>query len=145
MLCNHHATSIAVFSMHALPRSKIELLSSDFHQFSYSERLMNSKRHLKRSLCIKLEENPLSHVSLRESLLKPKIGIPNLDYCHCFCSKRLFYPKTHLKRNYYMLFHEKGSSSFSRHSLPKWIKLDYQIWTSTNFSAVNNRYVLKNM
>ena len=53
------------------------------------------------------------------SLLKPKIGKQNLNLHQCFCSKRLFYPKKHLKRNYYMLFQKDDSNSFSRHALPK--------------------------
>ena len=61
----------------------------------------------------------MSHFSFRESLLKPKIAVPNLDFCQCFCSERLFYSKRHLYGNYYMLFQENDSSSFSRHALAK--------------------------
>ena len=45
----------AVFSTHALPRPKTGLLNLDIDQFFYSERLMHSKRHLKRSLSIELK------------------------------------------------------------------------------------------
>ena len=108
-----------VFSIQVLSKSKIRLLNLDIHQFSYGKRLINSKRHLKRSLCLEFKEIPLRHFSLRESLLKLKIGIPNLDFRQCLCSKRLFYPKKHAKENYYMLFQENGSGNFLRHSLPK--------------------------
>ena len=43
---------------------------------------------------------------------KPENGVPSLDFYEYFCSKRLFYPKRHLKGNYYMLFEGKHSSSF---------------------------------
>ena len=65
--------------MQALPRPKIALLNLGIHQFSYSELLIHLKKHLKRSLFIEFKENPLNHFSLRESLPKPEIGIPNLD------------------------------------------------------------------
>ena len=84
----NHTTSINVFLMHALPRPKIGQPNLDFHQFSYSERLIHSKRHLK-CLCIEVEENRQSHLLLRESLSKPKIGLTNVDFHEIFCSKRL--------------------------------------------------------
>ena len=89
----------------------------DNHQFSNGKRLINLKRHLKKVHVSSLNE---IHFSLRETLLKPKIDIPNLDSRQCFCNKRLFYPKRHLKGNYYMLFQENDSSSFSRHALTKY-------------------------
>ena len=98
--------------MQAFPRPKIALLNLGIHQFSYDERLIHSKRHLKRNLCFEFKENPLSNISLRESLPKDETGIPNLDFHQCFCSKRLFYRKRHLKGNYYMLFEENFSSRF---------------------------------
>ena len=101
-----------VFSIQALSRPKIALLNFTIHQFSYSERLIHSKRHLKRSLCIQFKENPLSHFSMRESLPKPEICIPNLDFHQCFFSKRLLYLKRHLQGNYYMLFGENHSNRF---------------------------------
>ena len=63
-----------VFSIQGLPRPKIALLNVGIHQFSSSKRLIHSKMHLKRSLCIDFKENPLSHFSLRESLSKPFSG-----------------------------------------------------------------------
>ena len=90
-----------VFSIQTLPRPKIALLNLDIHQFSYSERLIHMKRHLKRSLFIEFKENPLSHFSFRESLPKPEIGILNLDFCQCYCGKRLFCPEWYLKGNNY--------------------------------------------
>ena len=48
------------------------------------------------------------------------IGIANLDFHQCFCSKRLFYLKRHLKRNYYICCLKKIIRvDFSRHGLPK--------------------------
>ena len=79
--------------MQAFPRPKKDLLNLGILEFSYNERLIYSKRHLKRNLCFKIKENPLIHTSLRESLPKSEAGIPNLDFHQCFCSKRLFYPK----------------------------------------------------
>ena len=103
-----------VFFKQALPRLKMKLLNLDIHQFYYSVRLIHLKRHLKISLIIELKENPLSHFSLRESLPKLEIGIPNLDFhqCSCSSSKQLFYPKWHLKGNYYILFEKNHSSRF---------------------------------
>ena len=63
-----------------LPRSKVELLNSAMHQFSYSGRTIHFKMNLKRSLCIEFKENALSHFSLGESLQKLKIGMPNLEF-----------------------------------------------------------------
>ena len=90
----------------------MSLLNLDICQFYNSERLIHSKRHLNRSLCIEFEENPLSNFSLSDSLPKPEINIPNLDCHQCFCIKRLFYSKIYLKGNYYMLFEEIHSSIF---------------------------------
>ena len=94
------------FSIQSLLRPKITLLNLVIHQFSCSERLIHSKKHLKTSLCIEFKENLMSYFALRESLPKPEIGISNLDLHQYSCSKRLFYPKGHLKGNYYMLFKE---------------------------------------
>ena len=47
-----------VFSIHALPKPKIGLLNLDIHQFSYNERLIYSKSHLKKSVCFEFKENP---------------------------------------------------------------------------------------
>ena len=76
----------AVFSIHALPWPKVELLNLDIHQFSYNERLIHSKWHLRRSLCIEFKENPMSHFLLKETLPKPKIGLPNLGFHQFFRS-----------------------------------------------------------
>ena len=100
------------FFMHVLPTPKIASLNLGIHIFSYSERPIHSKRHVKGILCIEFKENPFSYFSLRESLPKLEIGIPDLGFRQCFCSKRLFNPKRHLKGNYYMLFEEKHSSRF---------------------------------
>ena len=70
-------------------------------------------------MCIEFKGNPLNHLSLRKSLPKSEIGGPNLDFHQCFCSKRLFYPKWHLKDNYYMLFEENHLSRFFQILLPK--------------------------
>ena len=96
----------------SLPRPKIALLDLGLHKFSYSERRIHPKTHLKRKLCIEFKVNPLRHFSLRESFPKPEIGIPNLDFYQCFCSKRLFNPKRHLKVNYHILFEENHLSRF---------------------------------
>ena len=66
--------------MQELPRPKIRLQNLDIHQFSYSERLIHSKRHLKRSLFNELKENIESQFLLKESFPKPKIGLSNLDF-----------------------------------------------------------------
>ena len=47
----------AAFLIHALPWPKIGLPYLDIHQFPYSERLMHSKRYLKRSLSTEFKEN----------------------------------------------------------------------------------------
>ena len=131
--------------MQALPKPKIRLLNLDIHQFSYRERLIHSKRHLKRSLCIEFKENPLSHFSSRESLPKLKIGRPNLDQHKIFCCKRLIHPKRHLKRSLCIEFLKNHQS----HSLLRGPllspKFGYQIWTPINFSVVNNYYTRKDI
>ena len=74
----------------------------------------------KRHLSIEFKENLLNYFSLRESLPKPKSVIPNLDFHQCFCSKRLIYPKSDLKGNYYMFCLKKIIQvDFSMHTLPK--------------------------
>ena len=82
----------------------------DFHQFFYNERLMHSKMHLNRSLCIEFEENRYSRFLLRESLPTPKIGL--LNFHRFFGSKRLLRPKMHQKGNLYVGFEETRSSCF---------------------------------
>ena len=101
-----------VCSIQAIPRPKLGLLYMDMHQFFYNEQLIPSKWHLKRSLCFEFYENPLSHFSLRESLLEPKIFIPNFGSLQCVCSKRLFSTKRHFKGKIYMLSKENHSSKF---------------------------------
>ena len=81
----------AVFSRHALPKTKIGLPNLDTYQFFYCERLIQSKRHLKRSLCIEFNENCLSHFLLREPLPKPKNGLTNLNFHKFFCNKYYIY------------------------------------------------------
>ena len=130
--------------MQALLRPKIRLLNLDIHQYPYSEWLIHSKRHLKRSLCFEFKENPLSHFSSRELLPKSEIGIPNLDF-HPFCSERQFYPKWYLKRNYYMLFEENHSSRFFWDTHFRNLKLGYQVWISAIFSAVNDKPILNDV
>ena len=100
------------FILEALPRSEIDI-NLGINQFSYSERLIHSKRHLKSCLCVEFKENLLSLFSWKESLPKPGIGISNFNFHQCFCCKQLFYPKRHLKESYYMLFEENHSSKFS--------------------------------
>ena len=72
------------------------------------------------SLCNEFEKDPLIHFSSRESLQKPETGMLNLDFHQCFCKKRLFYPKRHLKWNYFMLLEENNSSRFFETRLPKY-------------------------
>ena len=66
-------------TIHVLLGSKIRVLSLSIHQFPYSKGLIHSKRQLKRILCTEFKDIPLNHLSLRESLPKPKTGEPNLD------------------------------------------------------------------
>ena len=108
-----------VFSMRTLWRPKIALLNLDMHQFSYSDRLIHLKKHLKRSLFTEFRVNPMSHFSSMESLPKREIGIPNVDFYHYLCSKQLIFSKWHLKGNYYMFFEENHSSRFFEHALSK--------------------------
>ena len=65
------------FFMHVLPTPKIASLNLGIHIFSYSERPIHSKRHVKGILCIEFKENPFSYFSLRESLPKLEIGLTN--------------------------------------------------------------------
>ena len=79
--------------MQAFLRPKIALLNLGMHQFSYGEMTNSFEKASKKSLFIEFKENPLSHFSFRESLPKPEIGILNLDFCQCYCGKRLFCPE----------------------------------------------------
>ena len=56
LMYSNRMTSITIFAIYVLKRPKIGLPNLFFHQFSYSERLIHSKRHLKRSLCIEFKE-----------------------------------------------------------------------------------------
>ena len=96
---------------------EIRVLNLDIHQFSYSERLIHSKIHLKRSLCIELKEKPYL---LRESPPKPKISLSNLDFHQFFYGERLFHPKRHLKGNCYMSFEDNRSSCFFKTRISKY-------------------------
>ena len=50
----------AVFSINTIPRPKVGLPSLDIHQFSsVNERLILSKRHLKRSICVEFQKKSL--------------------------------------------------------------------------------------
>ena len=75
--------SSCFFLRHVLPKTKIELLNLDIHQFFYSEQLMHLKLHSKGSLCMAFKENPTTcffmHVHPRS-----KIRLLNLDMHHNF-------------------------------------------------------------
>ena len=64
---NNHTVSVTVFSKYEFPRLEIGQPNFDFYQFSYRERLVHSKKHLKRRLRIEFEENRYSHFCLRET------------------------------------------------------------------------------
>ena len=98
------------------------------HQFSYNERLIHSKRHLKRNLCFDFKENPLSNISLWESLPKDETGISNLDFHQFFCNKRLLHPKSQLKKKILWRLRKIVQAVFPRHALPKvkiWLPILY--------------------
>ena len=100
-LCvEHKKIAWGFFSKHALPRPKMGLLNLDIHQYSYSEWLIHSKRHPKRSLYIEFEEYRLSHILLRESLPKPKIGLPHLNFHNFICIVNDYY----FRGNFYIAF-----------------------------------------
>ena len=77
------------FLIHALRRAKTELPNLNFRQFFYSERLIHSKWHLKRSMILNLKKIITAVFLLREPLPKPKIGQPNFDFGQFFCCKQL--------------------------------------------------------
>ena len=85
----------------------------NFHLFSRSEQVINSKRHIKRSLCIKFEENRLSLLIFRESLMmKHKTCLPCLDFHQFFCNERLLRSKRHPNGNFYVVVEGNRSSRF---------------------------------
>ena len=66
---------------------------------------------------VEFKENSKSN-SLRETFLKPKIGLSNLGLHQFFCSRWPFYLKIYLKGNCYKKFEDKHSSYFSSLSCP---------------------------
>ena len=109
-------------------------IPTDFDQFSNSQ-LIHSKGNLKRNLSIELEENHYSHYLLKESLRKPKISLRNLDFQQFSCSEQL--QSRHLKGDFYMPLKTLVRAVFQDTHLQK-LKFRYQIWSSINFSIVND-------
>ena len=133
-----------VFSIPALQRPGMALLNFGMHQFSLSEWLIHSKKRLKRNLLIEIKGNPLSHFSFRESFPNTEIAIPNLVFHQCFCSKRLFYPTRHLKGIITCCLKKIIEVHFLWYALLK-SKVGLRNLDLTNFSAVNDIYILNNM
>ena len=85
------------------------LLNLGIHQFSYRERLIHSKRHLKRSFCVEFKENLLSYFLMRESLPKSKIllGLPSM-----FLYEATILSEKTSKWELFYLFEENHSDRF---------------------------------
>ena len=66
--------------MHPLPKPKTGILNLDTNQFPFSERLLHSKKNLKRGLYVALKDRVKFIFLLRDLLPKPKTGLPNLDF-----------------------------------------------------------------
>ena len=68
------------------------------HKYSYCERLMHLKRHIKRNLCTAFKKKIVWIVFSIQELLRPKIVLLNLDIYQFSYSERLINAKRHLHR-----------------------------------------------
>ena len=100
--------------MHALPRPKIGLPSSDIHSFSYTERLRHSGKTI-----------------FETFFKKAKIGLPNLEIHESSYSEQIIHSKRYNIYIYIYILNLKKMFShfFTRRNL----NLAYQIWTRQFF------------
>ena len=94
----------------------------DIYQFSYSERIVHSKRYLKGNFYGIWKKNYYRHFLLRETLPKPKISLPNFDSINYSVVNNYYYSKSHLKGNIYLrkiIPQINASAVFSRYALPE--------------------------
>ena len=132
------------FSIQALPWPKIALLNFDIRQYSYSERLILSKRHLKEVYVLNLKKILWAIFHWGNHFRNHKLEYQILVPINIFVVSYYFFRKD-IWKGIIICFLKKIIQVDFLDTHFRNLKFVCQIWTSTKFSAVNDQYILNNM